>query len=72
MIVAEISPTVPSGTRGMLAVQLGETDPTAGAVIAYRLNWQTADRMADWKFIGRVSEATLDVVAMAIRTAMDL
>lgn len=72
VIVAEIVPDVPTGTRGMLAVQLGEDDPCQGAVIAYRINWQAAERMADWKYVGRVSEATLDVIGMALRTAMDL
>jgi mRNA-degrading endonuclease toxin of MazEF toxin-antitoxin module len=72
VIVAEIANEVPSGTRGMLAVQLGEEDPATGAVIAYRVNWQRADRMAEWKFVGQLSDATLDVVAMALRTSMDL
>jgi mRNA-degrading endonuclease toxin of MazEF toxin-antitoxin module len=72
VIVAEIAGDVPSGTRGMLAVQLGADDPVPGAVIAYRVNWQMADRMAEWKLVGRLSDATMDVVAMALRTSMDL
>jgi hypothetical protein len=72
VIVAEIAPEVPAGTKGMLAVQLGDDDPVGGAVIAYRVNWQASERMADWKFVGRLSAATLDVVDMALRAAMDL
>jgi hypothetical protein len=72
VILAEIAAAVPEGTRGMLAVQLGDDDPAEGAVIGYRVNWQTAERMADWKYIGRLADATMEVVAMALRTSMDL
>jgi hypothetical protein len=72
VILAEIAPEVPVGTKGMLAVQLGGEDPAGGAVIAYRVNWQAIERMADWKYLGRLSAATLDVVDMALRAAMDL
>lgn len=72
VILAEIASEVPEGTRGMLAVHLGEGDPVSGAVIGYRVNWQTAERMAEWKYVGRVSDATMEVIAMALRTAMDL
>jgi len=72
VILAELASEVPDGTRGMLAVQLGEDDPVAGAVIGYRVNWQTAERMAEWKYVGGLTDSTMEVVAMALRTSMDL
>jgi mRNA-degrading endonuclease toxin of MazEF toxin-antitoxin module len=72
VIVAEIVPDAPHGTRGMLAVTLNDNDPCAGTVIAYRINWQATERMADWKYIGRLSAQTTDIINMALRTAMDL
>ena len=72
VVLAEIAPEVPAGTRGMLAVQLGEHDPVPGAVLSYRLNWLAADRMAEWKYLGRLSEGTLEAVNMSLRVALDL
>lgn len=70
-IVAEVHPSVPEGTRGMLAVSLspGE-DGLAGAVLAWRVNYVVASRLGDR--IGRLSDGTMEVVDMALRTAMDL
>lgn len=72
VILVEIASDVPAGTRGMLAVQLTEEDGIGGAVIGYRVNWQAADRMIEWKYLGRISENTLEVIEMALRTSMDL
>jgi hypothetical protein len=72
VILVEIASEVPAGTRGMLAVHLDEEDGIGGAVIGYRLNWQAAGRMAGWKYVGRISENTLEVIDMALRTSMDL
>lgn len=69
-VVVEIAPEVPAGMRGMLAVALGQGDPVPGAVLAWRVNYVTADRLG--RRLGRLSEATMDVVDMALRTAMDL
>jgi mRNA-degrading endonuclease toxin of MazEF toxin-antitoxin module len=69
-IVAEIHPEVPAGTRGMLAVTLGDNDPIPGAVLAWRVNWLIADRLGE--HLGRLSETTMEVVDMALRTALDL
>jgi mRNA-degrading endonuclease toxin of MazEF toxin-antitoxin module len=72
VILVEIASEVPAGTRGMLAVHLTEHDDVGGAAIGYRLNWQAARRMANWKYLGRVSENNLEVIDMALRTSMDL
>jgi mRNA-degrading endonuclease toxin of MazEF toxin-antitoxin module len=69
-IVAEIHPEVPAGMRGMLAVALSSEDPVPGAVLTWRVNYVTADRLG--KHLGRLSEATMEVISMALRTAMDL
>jgi mRNA-degrading endonuclease toxin of MazEF toxin-antitoxin module len=69
-MVAEIFPKSPAGTRGLLAVTLGEDDPVPGAVLAWRVNYVAADRLGE--HLGRLSGATMEVVDMALRTAMDL
>jgi mRNA-degrading endonuclease toxin of MazEF toxin-antitoxin module len=69
-IVAEVHPEVPAGMRGMLAVTLGPDDPLPGAVLAWRVNYVAASRLG--KHLGRLSESTMEVVSMALRTAMDL
>jgi mRNA-degrading endonuclease toxin of MazEF toxin-antitoxin module len=69
-IVAEIHPQVPAGTRGMLAVTLGPNDPVDGAVLAWRINWLAADRLGE--HLGRLNDATMEVIDMALRTALDL
>jgi mRNA-degrading endonuclease toxin of MazEF toxin-antitoxin module len=69
-IVAEIHPDVPTGTRGMLAVPLTEQDPLRGAVLAWRVNYLAADRLGE--HLGRLSAETIEVMDMALRTAMDL
>lgn len=69
-IVVEVAPEVPSGMRGMLAVTLGADDPISGAVLAWRVNYTTADRLGE--HLGEISPETMEVVEMALRTAMDL
>lgn len=69
-IIVEIAPEAPAGTRGMLCVSLGEDEPIGGAVLAWRVNYVKADRLG--KHLGTLSTETMDVVAMALRTAMDL
>jgi mRNA-degrading endonuclease toxin of MazEF toxin-antitoxin module len=69
-VVVEVATEVPVGMRGMLAVGLTDRDPVGGAVLAWRINYVTADRLGTC--LGRLSEETMDVVDMALRTAMDL
>jgi mRNA-degrading endonuclease toxin of MazEF toxin-antitoxin module len=69
-IVAEIAPEVPVGMRGMLAVALRDDDPVHGAVLAWRVNYVTAARLGE--YVGQLTEQTMEVVGMAVRTAMDL
>lgn len=69
-IVVEISPEVPAGTRGMLAVALADTEPAHGAVLAWRVNYVKAERLG--KHLGSLSAESMDMVDMALRTAMDL
>ncbi|MDG4792093.1 type II toxin-antitoxin system PemK/MazF family toxin [Micromonospora sp. WMMD1102] len=70
VIVVEISPEVPAGTRGMLAVALTDTEPVHGAVLAWRVNYVKAERLG--KHLGALSAEAIDMVDMALRTAMDL
>lgn len=72
VVVAEVAPVVPAGTRGMLAVQLAKADPVGGAVLAYRLNWLAADRLDGWKRLGRLCDTSVELVDMALRAALDL
>jgi mRNA-degrading endonuclease toxin of MazEF toxin-antitoxin module len=69
-IVAEIAPEVPAGMRGMLAVTLRDDDPVAGAVLAWRVNYMTAARLGE--YVGMLTDPTMEVVGMSVRTAMDL
>nr|MDT0660876.1 type II toxin-antitoxin system PemK/MazF family toxin [Micromonospora sp. DSM 115978] len=69
-IVVEISPEVPAGTRGMLAVALPATESVGGAVLAWRVNYVKADRLG--KHLGAMSPESMDMIDMALRTAMDL
>ena len=69
-IVAEIYPEPPAGMRGLLAVTLPPDAPVAGAVLAWRINYISVDRLG--KHLGELSPATMELVDMALRTAMDL
>lgn len=70
VIVAEIAPEAPAGTRGMLAIALEDTEPVTGAVLAWRVNYMKAERLG--KHLGTLSPHAMDMVGMALRTAMDL
>jgi mRNA-degrading endonuclease toxin of MazEF toxin-antitoxin module len=70
VIIAEIKGEIPAELRGMLAVGLRADDPVAGAVLGWRVNYVAAHRLG--QRLGRLSDETMEVVAMALRTAMDL
>jgi mRNA-degrading endonuclease toxin of MazEF toxin-antitoxin module len=70
VIVAEVSPEYPAGLRGMLAVALRDDDPIRGAVLGWRVNYVAAERLGT--HLGRLSDETMEVVDIAVRTAMDL
>ncbi|MGH3545951.1 MAG: type II toxin-antitoxin system PemK/MazF family toxin [Mycobacteriales bacterium] len=70
VVVAEVSDTVPEGTRGMLAVPLTESDPVSGAVLAWRINYLAVQRLGD--SLGQLSSQTLERVDVAIRAALEL
>jgi len=69
-IVAEVHPEIPIGMRGMLAVSLRDEDPVGGAVLGWRVNYIAADRLG--KHLGRLTDETMEIVDMALRTALDL
>lgn len=69
-IIVELAPDAPSGTRGMLAITLPDSEPIAGTVLAWRVNYVKTERLG--KPQGRLSPETMDMVDMALRTAMDL
>lgn len=69
-VIAEIKPEIPIELRGMLAVGLRDADPVDGAVLGWRVNYIAAHRLG--RYLGRLSDETMEVVDMALRTAMEL
>lgn len=70
VIAAEIADSVPAGTQGMLAVLLTDADPVPGAVLAWRVNYVSAQRLGE--SLGELSPDTLERVDMAVRAALEL
>lgn len=72
VVVAELVPAAPPGTRGVLAVRLSREDrvPDGGAVLAWRVNYVPVVRLGD--HLGKLSDRTMDSVSMALRAALDL
>jgi mRNA-degrading endonuclease toxin of MazEF toxin-antitoxin module len=69
-VVVEIADTVPAGARGMLAVPLTEEDPVPGAVLVWRINYVSADRLG--AELGQLSESTVERLDMALRAGLVL
>jgi|GEM_PF-7124661 len=70
VVVAEIAGVIPAGARGMLAVPLADTDPVPGAVLAWRVNYLSAERLGE--SLGELSPDTLERVDAAVRAALEL
>lgn len=70
VVVAEISDMVPSGARGMLAVPLIDADPVPGAVLSWRINYMSADRLGEE--LGELTAETIERLDMALRATLDL
>jgi mRNA-degrading endonuclease toxin of MazEF toxin-antitoxin module len=70
VIVVEIAPEMPQGSLGMLAVALRPDDGLTGAALAWRVNYLNASRLG--ARLGALSAETMEVLDMALRTAMEL
>jgi mRNA-degrading endonuclease toxin of MazEF toxin-antitoxin module len=70
VVVAEIVPEAVGGVLAMFAVTLGAADPVPGTVLAWRLNYLAAGRLG--RHLGQLSQATMDIVDIALRTALEL
>lgn len=70
VVVLEIADDVPAGARGLLAVPLTEDDPVPGAVLVWRVNYMSTDRLGS--ALGQLTDATVERLDMALRAALDL
>jgi mRNA-degrading endonuclease toxin of MazEF toxin-antitoxin module len=69
-VVAEIADAAPRGSRGLLAIPLTEADPVPGAVLVWRINYLSAERLG--AELGQLTNATLERLDIALRAALDL
>lgn len=72
VIVLEVTDRAPEDIRGLLAVQLAESDPLPGRwVLCWRINYASAERFDIAGGHGQVSDATLGKLITAVRTAIE-
>lgn len=71
VIVAEVGAGTPLAERlAMFAVSLGPDDGVSGVVLGWRVNWLNASRLGSPQ--GRIGAASMELVDVALRAAMDL